>query len=58
MTRLKKHLTQSHMIYTHTWQRHDVVFWDNRCVMHSRDSWHRDYLREMHRSQAGGSRPF
>lgn len=55
---LKKHLVQPHLIYTHVWQQHDVIFWDNRCVMHSRDTWDRNYLREMHRSQAGGSAPF
>jgi len=58
LKRLKAHLIQPHLIYTHTWQPHDVVCWDNRCVMHARDSWDRSYLREMHRSQAGGSRPF
>lgn len=58
LKRLKAHLVQPHLIYTHVWQQHDVIFWDNRCVMHARDSWDRDYLREMHRSQAGGSRPF
>ncbi|HEX4890563.1 MAG TPA: TauD/TfdA family dioxygenase [Alphaproteobacteria bacterium] len=58
LKRLKKHMTQPHLIYSHTWRQHDVIFWDNRCVMHERDSWDRNYLREMHRAQAGGSRPF
>lgn len=58
LERLKKHLTQPHLIYTHEWQPHDVIFWDNRCVTHARDTWDRNCLREMHRSQAGGSRPF
>ena len=44
--------------YTHTWQPHDVLFWDNRSVNHARDSWDGRYLREMHRAQAGGSTPF
>lgn len=51
-------MIQPHLIYSHTWRQHDVIFWDNRCVMHERDSWDRNYLREMHRAQAGGSRPF
>lgn len=55
---LKTHMIQPHLIYTHVWRQHDVIFWDNRCVMHARDTWDRSYLREMHRAQAGGSRPF
>jgi taurine dioxygenase len=58
LKRLKAHMIQPHLIYTHEWQQHDVIFWDNRCVMHSRDTWDRNCLREMHRSQAGGSAPF
>lgn len=58
LKRLKAHMVQPHLVYSHVWQANDVIFWDNRCVMHSRDTWNRDYLREMHRSQAGGSRPF
>lgn len=58
LNRLKAHITQPHLIYTHTWEKHDVICWDNRCVMHARDTWDRSYLREMHRSQAGGSAPY
>jgi taurine dioxygenase len=58
LTRLKAHIIQPHLIYTHKWEPHDVLCWDNRCVMHARDTWDRSYLREMRRSQAGGSRPF
>lgn len=58
LKRLKAHMIQPHLIYTHVWRAHDVIFWDNRCVMHSRDTWDRNLLREMHRSQAGGARPF
>ncbi|HAK62596.1 MAG: TauD/TfdA dioxygenase family protein [Pseudomonadota bacterium] len=58
LKKLIQHMTQKHLIYTHIWRQHDVIFWDNRCVMHERDAWDRNYLREMHRAQAGGSRPF
>ncbi len=57
LNRLKAHVIQPHLIYTHVWQSHDVIFWDNRCVMHARETWDRNQLREMHRSQAGGARP-
>lgn len=49
---------QDRFWYTHIWSPHDVVFWDNRCVNHRRDTWDSSYVREMHRSQAGSSRPF
>jgi taurine dioxygenase len=56
--RLMDHLAQERFRYTHTWQAHDVLFWDNRSVNHARDSWDGRYLREMHRAQSGGSVPF
>jgi taurine dioxygenase len=55
---LKKHVTQPHLWYTHKWTQHDVIMWDNRCVNHWRQNWDHQYRRVMHRSQAGGSRPF
>jgi taurine dioxygenase len=55
---LKKHVTQPHLWYTHNWSPHDVIMWDNRCVNHWRQNWDHQYRRIMHRSQAGGSRPF
>jgi alpha-ketoglutarate-dependent taurine dioxygenase len=58
LERLRAPLKQLHLIYTHVWKQHDVIFWDNRYVNHSRDTWDGNYLREMHRAQAGGSRPF
>lgn len=55
---LKGHVTQDHLWYTHKWAQHDVIMWDNRCVNHWRQNWDHKYRRIMHRSQAGGSRPF
>ena len=31
---LEAHATQPQFIYTHRWRLHDVVLWDNRCLMH------------------------
>lgn len=56
--RLIAHIAQERFRYAHTWQQHDVLFWDNRSVNHARDTWDGTYLREMHRAQAGGSAPF
>ena len=47
--RLLAHISQERYRHTHTWQPHDVLFWDNRSVNHARDSWDGRYLREMHR---------
>jgi len=55
---LKEHVTQPHLWYTHKWAPHDVIMWDNRCVNHWRQNWDHQFQRTMHRSQAGGSRPF
>ncbi len=55
---LLDHIAQERFRYTHVWEAHDVLFWDNRSVNHARDTWDGRYLREMHRAQAGGSRPF
>ena len=52
------HVAQPKYWYTHVWTPHDVLFWDNRCVNHRRDTWDASYVREMHRAQAGGSLPF
>lgn len=52
------HVAQPEYWYTHVWSPHDVLFWDNRCVNHRRDTWDASYVREMHRAQAGGSLPF
>jgi len=55
---LLDHIAQDQFRYTHHWEPHDVLFWDNRSVNHARDSWDGAHLREMHRAQAGGSVPF
>jgi taurine dioxygenase len=56
---LFKHSTRAEFIYRHKWQVHDLIFWDNRCVMHYALS---DYdfsvRRHMHRTTVMGDRPF
>lgn len=29
------HITSEKYVYRHRWRRHDVVVWDNRCLLHS-----------------------
>lgn len=31
---LLEHMTQPHLIHTHTWAVGDLVIWDNRCTLH------------------------
>ena len=34
LDRLLAHATQARFVYTHRWQPGDLVFWDNRCLLH------------------------
>ena len=34
---LLTHSTQPDNVFRHAWRPHDVVIWDNRCVMHKAD---------------------
>lgn len=55
---LFEHSTAPEIVYRHQWSPHDLVIWDNRCVMHYAVS---DYKAEgtryMHRTTVKGSRP-
>jgi taurine dioxygenase len=39
------------------WNVGDVVMWDNRCVMHRRDSFDSSERRLLHRTQVKGDAP-
>lgn len=43
--------------YTHVWQRHDLVLWDNRCLMHHATPFDSRHIRHMHRTTVIGDRP-
>lgn len=43
--------TRAKLVYCHRWQVGDVVIWDNRCVIHRRDSFDPNARRIMHRTQ-------
>ena len=49
--------TQEKFTWYQHWQVGDLILWDNRCVMHRRDSFDPMARRIMHRTQIGGSRP-
>ena len=37
LDRLWAHATQPDYVWTHAWNQHDIVIWDNRSVLHKRD---------------------
>jgi taurine dioxygenase len=44
-------------VFTQEWDAGDIVIWDNRCVMHRRDSLDPNAIRIMHRTTIAGERP-
>jgi taurine dioxygenase len=57
LDRLWAHASQPSLAWTHKWQKGDVLIWDNRCVLHRRDSFDPASRRMMHRVQIKGARP-
>lgn len=55
---LFEHSTKSELIYTHEWQQHDLLCWDNRSVMHQATHYDTTYVRHMHRTTIEGGKPF
>ena len=54
---LNTHVTQPEFVYRHCWQRHDLVMWDNRTVLHRGRSWDPAFPRVMHRTTVAGTLP-
>ena len=45
-------------VYRHTWRQHDLVIWDNRCLLHRGRPWDaKRYTRVMHRTTVAGEGP-
>lgn len=54
------HCAKPEFVYSHRWRQGDLVFWDNRCVLHIADHSRLDdpsYIRHMHRTTVLGGRP-
>ena len=50
--------TQPQFVYRHVWRQHDLVMWDNRCVLHRGRPWdERRHRRIMHRTTVAGAGP-
>jgi alpha-ketoglutarate-dependent 2,4-dichlorophenoxyacetate dioxygenase len=55
---LTEHATQREFVYRHTWRKHDLIMWDNRCTMHrARPFEDREHPRDMRRVTLQDSRP-
>ncbi len=49
--------TRPEFTYRHKWQRHDVLFWDNRRALHHALPYDQQYTRHMHRVTVAGDIP-
>ena len=49
--------TDPAVIFRHRWQPRDLVFWDNRCLMHHATPYPADSIRHMHRTTVVGTVP-
>ena len=50
--------TQPRLQYRHRWQAHDLVFWDNRSVVHLAAGTPEHLRRKLHRTTIEGDRPY
>jgi len=58
LNELLEFATQPRFVYTHLWKRHDLVMWDNRCVLHRGRPWDEQrHRRVMHRTTVAGTGP-
>lgn len=52
------HATQARFVYRHQWQEHDMVFWDNRSLMHLATGCPEHLPRKLYRTTIEGNAPF
>lgn len=57
LDQLWAHVGNPDFVWRQVWKKGDMVMWDNRCVMHRRDSFAPDAIRLMHRTTIEGERP-
>ncbi|SOO27740.1 Taurine dioxygenase [Xanthomonas phaseoli pv. phaseoli] len=58
LQRLFEHATHAALVYRHRWQGHDMVFWDNRSVMHLAAGTPDHLRRRLNRTTIEGDAPF
>ena len=57
LAELFAHGTEPRFVYRHRWQPHDMVFWDNRSVMHQATGCPPEQRRTLYRTTIEGDRP-
>ncbi len=57
LKRLFAHSVRPEFIYRHQWQPHDLVFWDNRSVLHLAAGTPDDQRRKLYRTTVEGAAP-
>lgn len=57
LDQLWAYATKPEFTWYQEWQLGDLILWDNRCVMHRRNSFDATARRIMHRTQLAGDRP-
>jgi taurine dioxygenase len=57
LDRLWEHASQPQFVWRQEWRMGDVLVWDNRCLVHRRDSFDPSTRRKLHRVQIRGERP-
>ena len=55
---VEKWVSQPRYVYRHHWRLYDLVFWDNRRVMHHATVYPEDQRRHMHRTTVKGNAPY
>lgn len=51
---LMEHATQRAFVYSHVWQKNDLIMWDNRCTMHRACAFDETQVRDMRRTTVAG----
>ena len=55
---LREHVGQPHFCYYHRWRQHDLVIWDNRCLLHRAIPYdYAAYRRVLRRTTVAGQGP-
>ncbi len=52
------HAERPEFTWHHHWRKHELLLWDNRCVMHRRNPFDPAARRVMHRTQIIGDKPY
>uniref|UniRef100_UPI0028AE3482 TauD/TfdA dioxygenase family protein n=1 Tax=Massilia alkalitolerans TaxID=286638 RepID=UPI0028AE3482 len=55
---LFEHSPRPDFVYRHQWKPRDMVFWDNRSVMHLATPFPQDQRRKLYRTTIEGDVPF